>query len=261
MYDFPDLRDAHDRVWSALAERLQDSGVSSVPARLTRTLSHHQIWAHPGLLFGQACEYPVSKSFGDRLRVLATPRYGAPGCADASYRSAIVARADDPAASLEELRNRRCVMNEPDSNSGMNLFRAAVAPLASGARFFQSVRTSGSHLASLRLVVAGEADVTAVDCVTFAHLKRLEPALISVLRVVDWTPASPSLPYVTSLDTGGAVLRALRSAIASVFADRALAPARRQLLLDGVHLSPDTTFARVKALELEAQHWRYPELL
>jgi hypothetical protein len=46
-----------------------------------------------------------------------------------------------------------------------------------------------------------------------------------------------------------------------VFADRALAPVRELLLLEGVHLSPDTTFGRVRQLELDAQHWRYPVLL
>jgi len=261
MYDFPQLQAAHDQLWSVLAERLKEAGVSPVPSRLTRNLSHRQTWMHPGLLFGQACEYPVAKSFEQRLRIVATPRYNAPGCTDALYRSAVVARAAEPAGSLEELRDRRCVMNEPDSNSGMNLFRAALAPLAGGGRFFQSVQWSGSHRASLALVAAGEADVTAVDCVTFAHLQRLDPRLISQLRVVDWTPASPCLPYVTSCHTGRTVLEALRFAIEGVFVDRALAPARELLLLEGVDLSPDTTFRRVRALELDAQQWRYPVLL
>ena len=261
MYDFPELREAHDQLWSALAQRVQDAGISAVPLRLTRTLSHRQTWMHPGLLFGQACEYPVSKSFEERLRIVATPRYSAPGCSGSFYRSAIVARAGESANTLEELRQRRCVMNEPDSNSGMNLFRAALAPLAGGGRFFQSVQLSGSHRASLELVAAGEADVTAVDCVTFAHLHRFAPGLTSQLRVVDWTPASPCLPYVTSRQTSGAALDALRSALEDVFADRTLVPARELLLLEGLDLSPDTTFRRVRALELDAQQWRYPVVL
>jgi ABC-type phosphate/phosphonate transport system substrate-binding protein len=261
MYDFPELREAHDQLWGALVRRLQDAGINSVPARLTRSLSHRQTWMHPGLLFGQACEYPVSKSFEERLEILATPRYTAPGCSGTFYRSAIVARAEEPASALEELRQRRCVMNEPDSNSGMNLFRAALAPLAGGRRFFESVQFSGSHRASLELVAAGEADVTAIDCVTLAHLRRFEPGLTSNLRIVDWTPASPCLPYVTSRHTSGLTLEALRSAIEDVFVDRTLAPVRELLLLEGVDLSPDTSFRRVRALEFDAQRWKYPVLL
>jgi ABC-type phosphate/phosphonate transport system substrate-binding protein len=143
----------------------------------------------------------------------------------------------------------------------MNLFRAALAPLAGGGRFFQSVHLSGSHRASLQLVAAGEADVTAIDCVTLAHLRRFDPSLTSRLRVVDWTPASPCLPYVTSRRTSEAAFGALRSAIEDVFADRTLAPVRELLLLEGVDLSPDTTFRRVRALEFDAQQWRYPVLL
>lgn len=261
MYDFPDLRDAHDRLWDALALRLRDGGVSPLPRGLTRTSSHFQVWAHPGLLLGQACEYPVAKSFADRLTIVATPRYSAPGCIGTSYRSAIVVRAEDSANTLEDLRDRRCVMNEPDSNSGMNLFRAALAPLAGGRRFFQSVQLSGSHRASLELVAAGEADVTAVDCVTLAHLRRLEPRLTPSLRIVAWTPASPCLPYVTSSGTSSATLDLLRSALVDVVADEALAPVRDVLLLEGVDSSPDTTFRRVRDLELEAHQWRYPVLL
>ena len=261
MYDFPALREAHDRLWSALARGLEERGVTPVPRRLTRSLSHRQTWMHPGLLFGQACEYPVAKSFEERLTLLATPRYDAPGCTGAFYRSAIVTRADESANTLEEMRNRRGVVNEPDSNSGMNLFRAALAPLAAGTRFFHSVRTSGSHRASLDLVATGEADVTAVDCVTLAHLQRLEPELTSRLRVIDWTPTSPCLPYVTSHRTGEAKLAALRDALAEVFSDPKLAGTRQLLFLESVDLSPDTTFGRVRELEVEAHHWRYPVLL
>jgi ABC-type phosphate/phosphonate transport system substrate-binding protein len=261
MYDFPELRDAHDRLWAALAQRLLDSGVAAVPRQLTRGLGHREIWAHPGLLFGQACELPLLKSFQARLKIVATPSYRAPGCADGSYRSAIVVRADEPADALDDLRNRRCVVNEPDSNSGMNLFRAALAPVAGGSRFFQSVRFSGAHLRSMELVAAGEADVTAIDCVSFAHISKFQPRLVSGLRVVDWTPAGPCLPYVISRRMSDATVEALRTAIAAVLADRALAPTRDLLLLEGINLSPDTTFDRVQRLELEAELWRYPVLL
>jgi ABC-type phosphate/phosphonate transport system substrate-binding protein len=261
MYDFPDLRDAHDRLWTALAQGLRSSGVTGVPRILTRALSHRASWAHPGLLLGQACEYPVSKSFRERLRMVATPRYGAPGCADTSYRSAIAVRTDERAECLEELRDRRCVVNEPDSNSGMNMFRAALAPVSGGSRFFRSVSFSGSHRKSLELVVAGDADVTAVDCVTLAYLQRIEPQLTSGVRVIDWTPASPCLPFVTSRRTSEPVFQALRAVMAEIFADRALAPVRDLLLLEGIDLAPDDTFSRVLQLELEAEQWRYPTLL
>jgi ABC-type phosphate/phosphonate transport system substrate-binding protein len=113
----------------------------------------------------------------------------------------------------------------------------------------------------MELVAAGEADVTAIDCVTLAHISRLQPLLASRLRVVDWTPASPCLPFVTSRQTGEATIDALRRAITDVFADRALAPTRDVLLLEGIDISPDTSLGRVQELEFEAEQWRYPVLL
>lgn len=260
MYDLPELRDAHDRFWAALAGRLQESGIPGVPQHLTRGLSHREIWSQPRLLFGQACEYPVSKSFRGQLRILATPLYRAYGCNGNTYRSAILVREREPANSLKELRGRHCVVNELDSNSGMNLLRAALAPLAGGGRFFRSVSFSGSHRKSIELIEAGEADVAAIDCVTLEHLRRIRPQLISKVRVLDWTPPSPCLPFVVSRQTSETTVAAVRRALEAVCADPMLAPVRKILLLEGVDLTPDTTFRRVSELELQAEQWRYSSL-
>lgn len=260
MYDFPELREAHDAFWSALAGRLTASGLRGVPLRLDRELSHKQSWSHPHLLFSQGCEYPLSKSFADRVRIVATPCYGAPGCKGATYRSAIVVRRDS-AATLADLRGRRCVVNEMDSNSGMNLLRAFIArTVSSPARFFGSVRVSGSHLRSACMVAAGEADVAAIDCVSFAHFGRLYPSAVSGLRVLDWTPESPSLPFITAHSAPEEVVQALRAALAEVLADAALAEVREKLLLQGAELNPVAGFARVLELEREAQERGFPAI-
>ncbi len=260
MYDFRELQPAHDALWSAVAERLAAAGLRDVPLRLTRDLAHRDVWRHPGLLLGQACEYPLAKSFGEHLTIVATPRYSAPGCVDIFYQSAVVVRAHHPAESLAGLRGRRCVVNELDSNSGMNLLRAALAPLAAGARFFESVMASGSHRRSVALVAASEADVAAIDCVTFAHLQRIDPALAGQVRVLCWTPPSPCLPFVTARSTPAATVERLRSALAAAVADAQLAPVRQRLLLEGVDLAPDVTLSRVLQLESEAAELRYPHI-
>jgi ABC-type phosphate/phosphonate transport system substrate-binding protein len=257
MYDFPELQAAHDALWTAVAERLIDDGVADVPERLTRDLECRAVWRHPDLLLGQACEYPLAKSFGEHLKMVATPLYSAEGCVGLLYKSAIVVRAADPARSLAEMRETRCAVNEPDSNSGMNLLRAALAPLAGGARFFGSVTVTGSHRHSIEAIAAGAADVAAIDCVTFAQLRKIDPALTRQVRILSWTPPSPCLPFVTSRSTSERTFGCLRTALAAVFADAALAPARRQLLLEGVDLEPDVTLSRVLKLERAATGLRY----
>jgi ABC-type phosphate/phosphonate transport system substrate-binding protein len=266
MYDFPELRGAHDAFWDALGSRLEEAGVSNVPSELTRNLPHGDVWRHPSLLFAQGCEYPLAMSFADHVRLVATPMYSAVGCESARCRSAIVVRGAgvdgvlEMGGTLADLRGQRCAINELDSNSGMNLLRAAVAPLATGGRFFGSVVVSGSHLRSVEMVASGEADVAAIDCVSFAHFQRLYPSVVGRLRILSWTPSGPSLPFITSRSASDATLRILRSALADVFDDVKLAPVREQLLLSGVDLQPSEGFGEVLALERHAVEVGYPAI-
>ncbi len=191
---------------------------------------------------------------------MATPRYAAPGCAGLLYKSAVVVREDDPASSLADMRGRRCAVNEPRLEQRNELAARGTGAACGEARFFGSVVVSGSHRRSIELIVANEADVAAVDCVTFAHLQSIDPALTSRVRVLSWTPPSPCLPFVTARPTGAVTLARLRSALAAVFADPSLASVRRQLLLEGVDLAPDVTLKRVLKLEREALDLRYRQL-
>jgi ABC-type phosphate/phosphonate transport system substrate-binding protein len=258
MYDFPALQDANDALWAALGRQLIKAGVLDTPRRLTRYLAHFEVWIHPLLLFGQACEYPLAESLAGSVRLIATPRYTAPGCEGARYRSAIVVRRKDSAEHLRDLRNRRCAINEASSNSGMNLLRASIAPLADGESFFEAILFSGSHLRSAEMVTDGEADVAAVDCVSLAHFQRHYPSAVAGLRILDWTASSPSLPFIAAAATNDTLLAILRSSLAAVFADRELDSVRELLFLDGVDLEPKSSFTEVLQLKRKAVELGYP---
>ena len=260
MYDYPELEAAHDALWSALAVCLSAAGVHDVPSHLTRDIGHLDAWRHPHLLLGQACEYPLATTLFGHARLVATPRYTVPGCDGGLYRSAVVVRLDSRFESLEDLRDRRCVVNEPGSNSGMNLLRAAIGPLSHGAHFFGSVTLSGSHLLSAEMLVRNQADVAALDCVSFAHFRRLYPSLVAGLRVLCWTDPTPSPPFITERTTNDAKVEALRAALASVLADPALLWARERLFLEGFDFEPSDDFAVVLDLERRAAELAYPVL-
>lgn len=261
MYDFPPLREAHDALWAALAARLAAAGVAAVPPALTRRMDHIESWLHPGLLLGQACEYPLAMRYDGRVSLVATPRYSAEGCQGARYRSAVIVRAADRAGGFRDLRGRRCAVNERDSNSGMNLLRAAVAPFAGGERFFSSVTFTGSHLASATQVADGRADVASIDCVSFAHFRRLYGELTAQLRVLDWTASSPSLPLITAASTDDRTLSQLRQALLGVAEDPALEAVRERLLLDGFDVDPDGSLQEVRRLARGAVEAGYPQLV
>ena len=100
----------------------------AAPDVLARGQALGEIWTDPRLLLAQTCGYPLVTTLKDRVAVLATPCYDAPGCTGPSYRSAVIVRASEHASGLSNMRGRICAMNGPESNSGMNLLRAAVAP-------------------------------------------------------------------------------------------------------------------------------------
>jgi ABC-type phosphate/phosphonate transport system substrate-binding protein len=260
MYDFSELKAAHDELWSAIGIYLTEAGLTETPVHLTRGPNHAGLWTHPLLLLGQGCEYPLAKFFADRVRLVATPRYAVPGCDGARYRSAIVVREDDPAQTLADLRDRRCAINERSSNSGMNLLRASIACVAGGTQFFESVAVSGSHRKSVQMVAFGEADVAAVDCVSFAHFQHLYPSAVAPLRILCWTPASPSLPFITAAATSDTTLQTLRSSLAAVIADPTLDAVRSRLFLEGFDLAPAGGFSEVLRLERGAAELGYPRL-
>jgi ABC-type phosphate/phosphonate transport system substrate-binding protein len=260
MYDFPELRWATDSLWEFLASRLNRDNVIA-PASLTRGVPLHALWTDPDLLLAQTCGYPLVTSLAGKVRLVATPCYDAPGCEGPLYRSAIVVRAADPAGSLAGLRGRRCAMNGRDSNSGMNVLRAAVAPLACGAHpFFSEIVETGAHTASAQAVATGRADVAAIDCVTWAHLQHLRPSAVGDLRVLEWTRATPGLPLITSNLTGPTTCGALREALLAVEQQAALAPVCQALRLHRFEAVPLSTYDSILALEQHAQDAAYPTL-
>ena len=264
MYDLPELAWAHDAFSQGLLAALAASpGVpaGSLPERRTQPADLLAAWRDPSLLLSQSCGYPMVTTLQGQARIVATPCYKAEGCDGAWMRSALVVRTDEPARSLAELRGRAtCAINGWDSNSGMNLLRAAVAPLAEGRAFFRDVLVTGAHVASLKSVAGGAADIAAIDCVTWALLSRARPAATAGLRVLEWSLPTPGLPLITSVAMPEAGVSALRAALDTVLADMALQPALQALLIEGFEWLDEAVYQRVAGIEQEAVALSYPVL-
>src|SRR5580704_7864575 len=160
MYDFPWTAKANDALWAAMSARLREAGIDA-PPKLTRGVDLHQIWRDPNLIFGQTCGYPYVTHLSGKAVLVATPIYAFPGCQGSSHRSVIIAHKTRARATLVDFAGARAAINGRDSNSGMNLFRVAIAPFAQGRPFFSEVLLTGSHEASLAAVSAGAADIAA----------------------------------------------------------------------------------------------------
>jgi ABC-type phosphate/phosphonate transport system substrate-binding protein len=260
MYDFPWLARANDALWAGVARHLRAAGLERVPDHLDRTRPREAVLRDPDLLLGHTCGYPLMTALDGVVRPVATPRYALPGCDGAWHRSLVVVREDAPYERLDQLRGRRAALNGFDSNTGMNLLRAAVAPLAGGRPFFGDLLVTGAHLESLAAVRSGRADVAAIDCVTHGLAARHRPDLVAGTRVLAWTEATPSLPLVTRAAAPEAHVAALRSALDAAAADPDLAEARAALALEGFEVLPLSAYGRVLELERAAAEAGYPTL-
>lgn len=240
MYDWPELREATDRWWQAIARHL------GVDMPLWREGPFSESWLRDDLLLAQTCGYPFTHGLQGKVKLVATPCYHSDGCDGAEYRSIVFAR---EARSLPEFAGSIAAVNTPDSMSGMLAMKLVFAPLAQGGRFFAKAVQTGGHLNSLEAVRQGRADVCAIDCVCVGLARKHRPQALEGLVEISRSPAVPGLPLVTR--TGD--VRALRTALHAAFADPALKDAREALLLAGYSVLEPSAYDRIPALESEME--------
>jgi ABC-type phosphate/phosphonate transport system substrate-binding protein len=199
------------------------------PVRLSRPSDLPGDWLRPDLLLSQTCGLPFVRHLRGRVALVAGVAYDLPDCAPGTYRSRLVVRSHDDVQSVADLRGRVAAINAEGSQSGAGALRATVGPLREGGRFFGRVVETGAHAESIGAVARGEADVAAIDAVTFALAQRHLPEARSV-RVLASTSETPGLPLVTR--RGGparALFEAIGEAIEAIGAE-----ARSALLLRGI---------------------------
>lgn len=233
MYDLPEVRWATDALWAAITVRLSAAGIAAAPG-LDRALGLADLWTDPALLLSQTCGNPYVRHYRDRLRLVATPCYAAPGCDGPRYRSLLVVRADAPGDRLADFHGAVCAVNEWGSLSGWVALAAALPEPPD--RFFRAALITGAHADSMAAVATGQADIAAIDCVTHALLQRHRPAATVGLRVIGQTALAPALPLVTRRDADDATVAALQSALRGALADPGLAEARAALLIEGIEI-------------------------
>jgi len=262
MYDWPEARAEVDALWAAMRDRLRAAGIDAPEALCRRngdlpavpggirdasgtvvapdpaTLPPDEfdlptLWRHPDLLLAQTCWGPMNETaLGALVQVVAQPDYSdVPGGDGVSYSSAVLMRADDPAAPgsdvapprdgsarlpIETMRGRRLAFNEKHSMSGWLALAADLRAKGEDVTLFSAATASGGHRASMQAVAQGRADVCAVDCRSLALARRFEPAAAR-LRVAGWTARRLGLPLICARSprrTAPVIADALRPVLA-----------------------------------------------
>ncbi|QXT40650.1 phosphate/phosphite/phosphonate ABC transporter substrate-binding protein [Gymnodinialimonas ceratoperidinii] len=209
MYQRPELAAAHDRLWSAIRDRLRADGIPA-PKSLSQDAEEFSVWRDPELVLSQTCGMPYRLWLHGQVSLVGTPDYGLDACPPGHYRSALVVRADDPREQVTDFANARFAYNQTFSQSG---FAAPFWHLHDHGFFFQDRLHTGAHLASARAVADGTADIASLDAVTWRNIERFDP-FAPRLRVLAWTAPTPGLPLITSASNDApAITRAVHAAI------------------------------------------------
>jgi ABC-type phosphate/phosphonate transport system substrate-binding protein len=253
----PPVQAANDRLWQGIRDRLRGSGYDA-PDVLDQVSAYDDTWLEPDLVLAQTCGYPYVSHLKGKVRLVATPAYGFAGGKGTERVSFIIVPDGSSAAGIEDLRGKVAAVNDWDSNSGMNLFRAAVAPFARDGKFFSGIKVTGGHLPSIEAVRTGAADVAAIDTVTWGMLAQHQPEMIADVRILAESPSGPGLPFITRLDASDAEVEALRSAVAGTIADPAYAGAVEALGLSGLEILGDADYDRLDAYRRDAERLGYP---
>lgn len=199
MYDWPENQAETDAFWTRVRDALATRGVAA-PARLSRG-AHAAPWADPDLVLAQTCGMPLVTGLCGAALPIARGDYGLPGTGPGTYTSAIVVRRADAGRDLPRFAGATLALNGWDSQSGRTALADAArrAGMVRGdAPVFGRAVVSGGHRDSARMVAGGQADLAALDAVSWALLQRFEPQTAEQLAVLAWTEPTAGLPFITA---------------------------------------------------------------
>lgn len=119
------------------------------------------------------------------------------------YYSSIVVRVDRAYQSFDDLQGCVWAYNARTSHSGCNIVCASLLERNKGPYYFGKVVRSGSHMNSLRMVMEGKVDATAIDSHVFEVALRRSPILTEHVHCIDLLGPSTVPPVVVAkrLDT------------------------------------------------------------
>lgn len=245
MYDRPETSAANDALWALIRDGLRRQGLDA-PETLTRgDAAYWAAWEDPQLLVSQTCGLPFRAQLHDRVTLIGTPDYGVQGCLPGHYRSVLIARKDDPRTIESGFVSARLAINEPLSQSG---WAAAYQHFEDLGLTAPATITTGSHVASAKAVAQGQADLAAIDAVTWALILRHD-AFADGLRVIAQTNPTPGLPLITAqTELADLLFETITTAIA------ALSDAQRDTLcLQGLVRIPQSSYISLPLPPVPAQ--------
>lgn len=135
------------------------------------------------------------------------------------YFSDVIVRSDSPYASFDDLAGCVWAYNQVGSHSGYNLVCYNLFERGKTPHYFGSMVEAGSHQRSLQMVLAGQADATAIDSHVLDVLLLQDRELGSQLRVVATLGPSSIPPVVVAKNLDSNLKYRMREALISMHCD------------------------------------------
>jgi ABC-type phosphate/phosphonate transport system substrate-binding protein len=251
----PDAVGAVDAFWAALVALLRADAACAgynIPSELSRPSDIHAQWLERDLLLSQACGYPLVTLLKNKVQLVGTFAYDAAGVQGIYCHSQLICRTEDSRKTLAEFAGSTVAFNDNISQSGYNALRALVASSTTPRPFFKKSMQTGAHYRSIDAVLNCEADMAAIDPVSWAHWQRSNPERKAQLRVFEQTLSYPGLPLISALQTPPALMEAMRKGLHTLAHDAAYAALRAPLLISGFSVTQWDDYRTCTAMQEQA---------
>ncbi len=190
MYMRPENKDAHNRYWQLISANLAHSGIAA-PAHLSEGEDTVH-WLRRDLVLSQTCGMPYRLRLHGHVQLVGTPDFGSENCPAGYYNSIFIVNTQQTRTKLGDFRTASIAVNAMISQSGY----AAPQTAAKKAGFqFENITVSGGHVTSAKWVASGQADIAAIDEVTWRNIQKYDD-FSSDLKVLTKTEPTPALPYI-----------------------------------------------------------------
>lgn len=146
------------------------------------------------------------------------------------YFSDVIVRKDSPFNSFADLRGHSWCYNEPLSQSGYGITRYTLLQLGEIHGYFSTVLEAGYHEESIRLVLEGKIDASAIDSQVLAVAMRDDQVLRKNLKIIHSLGPSTIQPIAAS----NRLSPELKSQIADILVNMHKDPASREALDKGM---------------------------
>jgi len=135
------------------------------------------------------------------------------------YFSDVIVRRDSSYRSFADLRGKRWAYSREDSFSGCLLVHYHLSQMGGREAFFGQVTYSGWHQESIRLVLAGELDASAIDSHVLGVECLQDPDLTRKIRVVATFGPSTIPPVVAGARVSEEMQARIRRALCEIGTD------------------------------------------